>query len=140
VARELEPMERPVVVAGDLNDVAWSYTTTLFQRLARLLDPRLGRGLFMTFHADHPLLRYPLDHVFHSDDLALVELRVLGHTGSDHFPLLVDLAWVPDDDEQQAPEADAKARAQGEALVAFAEEMKEKESAEEARERKEQDV
>lgn len=140
VARAVEPMERPVVVAGDFNDVAWSYTTTLFQTLAGLLDPRRGRGLFMTFHADHPFLRYPLDHVFHSDDLALVELRVLGHTGSDHFPMLVDLAYVPEDTEQHAPHADAKDEEHGDELLEFAEEMKAEESPEEERERKEQDV
>lgn len=140
VARAVEPMERPVVVAGDFNDVAWSYTTTLFQRLAGLLDPRRGRGLYMTFHAERPLLRWPLDHVFHSDDLAIAELRLLDYTGSDHFPLLVDLAWVPEDDEQVAPEANAKTRKHGDELVEYAKEMKAEESPEEERERKEQDV
>jgi endonuclease/exonuclease/phosphatase (EEP) superfamily protein YafD len=140
VARAVEPLERPVVVAGDFNDVAWSYTTSLFQKLAGLLDPRRGRGLFMTFHADHPLLRYPLDHIFHSDDLALVEIRVLGHTGSDHFPVLVDLAYVADRADQEAPDADASEREQGDELLEFAEEMKAEESPEEERERKAKDV
>ena len=140
VARAVEPLGRPVVVVGDFNDVAWSYTTKLFQTLAGLLDPRRGRGLFTTFHADHALLRYPLDHVFHSDDLALVEMRVLKHTGSDHFPVLADLAWVGEDLEQDAPTADARDRARGDDLVAFAEEKKAEESPEEERERKAEDV
>lgn len=138
VARAVEKMERPVVVAGDFNDVAWSYTTTLFQDLAELLDPRRGRGMISTYHADHALLRYPLDHVFHSDDLALVDLQRLGHTGSDHFPLLADLAVV--DADQQAPEASASEREHGEMLVEMAEEHKAEESPEEERERKEKDV
>ena len=94
----------------------------------------------MTFHADHPLLRYPLDHVFHSDDLALVDLRVLGHTGSDHFPVFVDLAYVGDDLDQEAPDVDEDDREQGEDLVEFAEEEKAEESPEEERERKAKDV
>ena len=83
-------------MAGDFNDVAWSYTTDLFRDLSGLLDPRRGRGLYATFPADYPLLRWPLDHVFHSEALALVEMRRLGDVGSDHFPILVELAAVPE--------------------------------------------
>ena len=54
-------------------------------------DPRCGRGMFNTFHADYPFMRFPLDHVFHSAALALVAMRRLPHIGSDHFPILVEL-------------------------------------------------
>jgi len=87
--------DRPVLVAGDLNDVAWSDTTRLFQKLSGLADPRRGRGMMSTFHASYPLLRWPLDHVFHSEDLGLVEIERLGHVGSDHFPMAVSFAVDP---------------------------------------------
>ena len=86
---------RPSVVIGDLNDVAWSYTAKLFQRVSHMVDPRVGRGLFSTFHSEHPLARYPLDHVFHTRDFTLNDLRVLPYTGSDHFPIVADLALTP---------------------------------------------
>jgi hypothetical protein len=76
---------------GDLNDVAWSRTTRLFQRISGLLDPRVGRMYVNTFHADYPLLRWSLDHIFHSTDFALVEMKRLPHVGSDHFPVYVAL-------------------------------------------------
>jgi endonuclease/exonuclease/phosphatase (EEP) superfamily protein YafD len=95
VAREVARENRPAIVIGDLNDVAWSHTTALFQRLSHMVDPRVGRGMFNTFPAGHPLLRYPLDHVFHTRDFSLVELRRLGYTGSDHFPIVADLAFTP---------------------------------------------
>ena len=90
-AKEIEPLKAPVVIAGDFNDVAWSHTTRLFKRISGLLDPRVGRGLFNTFHADYAPLRYPLDHLFHSDDFELVEFERGPHTGSDHFPIFAIL-------------------------------------------------
>lgn len=107
-ARDARP-GRPVLVAGDLNDVAWSDTTRLFQKLSGLADPRRGRGMMSTFHADYPLLRWPLDHVFHSDDIGLVDIERLGNVGSDHFPLcvsfVVDPAAAP---EQDTPDANGE--------------------------------
>ncbi len=50
-------------------------------------DPRVGRHYVNTFHADYPLLRWSLDHVFHSTDFALVDMQRLPHMGSDHFPV-----------------------------------------------------
>ncbi len=84
--------DRPTVVAGDLNDVAWSRTTGLFLKLSRLLDPRLGRGFYNSYNAKNPFFRYPLDHVFHSRHFRLARLERLRSVGSDHFPMLVELS------------------------------------------------
>ena len=100
--------DRPTLVAGDLNDVAWSPTTELFVRLSGLLDPRVGRGFYNSFHAEKFYLRYPLDHVFHSRHFTLTDLRCLASIGSDHFPVLIELCYEPDAEFQQAkPRADA---------------------------------
>lgn len=96
---------RPTLVVGDLNDVAWSRTTELFLRLSGLLDPRRGRGLFNSFHADHALVRFPLDHVFVSPHFRLVEMRRLAHVGSDHFPMCITLSLEPDAVNEQEPHA-----------------------------------
>lgn len=97
VAREIKKLgDAPVIVAGDFNDVAWSHTTHLFQRIGRLLDPRVGRGLFNTFDTRSRLMRYPLDHIFATENFLLVELHRLPDIGSDHFPLLVILDYAPD--------------------------------------------
>jgi endonuclease/exonuclease/phosphatase (EEP) superfamily protein YafD len=64
VARNVREQAKPAIVAGDLNDVAWSRTTRSFQEISGLLDPRIGRGLYPTFNANWPLLKWPLDHVF----------------------------------------------------------------------------
>lgn len=95
VAREAAAAPGPAVVAGDLNDVAWSATTTLFQRISGLIDPRIGRGLYATFNADWPLMKWPLDHLFASTDWTLAAFRRLPDIGSDHFPVLVELCHQP---------------------------------------------
>ncbi|HET9426420.1 MAG TPA: endonuclease/exonuclease/phosphatase family protein [Gemmatimonadaceae bacterium] len=101
----------PVVVCGDLNDVAWSRTTRLFQKTSRLVDPRKGRGMFSTFHARFPGCRFPLDHILHSTEFRLVEMRRLAFVGSDHFPVVATLSLEPDAAAQQeAPAADSADR------------------------------
>lgn len=91
VAKEAASEEMPVIVAGDLNDVAWSYTTERFVEVSGLKDPRRGRGMFSTFHANYPFFRWPLDHLFCSDHFELNRIRCLRRVGSDHLPIYVDL-------------------------------------------------
>lgn len=95
VARSVVDSRLPVVVTGDLNDVAWSATTRLFRAISGLLDPRVGRGMFNTFHADYSFLRWPLDHLFHSEHFTLRTLRRLPPIGSDHFALFTELVFTP---------------------------------------------
>jgi endonuclease/exonuclease/phosphatase (EEP) superfamily protein YafD len=122
IARELKARGGPAIVAGDFNDVAWSHTSRLMQRIGGLLDPRVGRGLYNTFDATLPLLRYPLDHVFHTEHFTLAELRRMPFIGSDHFPMFAILCYEPQasqpqggptprgDDRREADEAIEKAR------------------------------
>ncbi|TQV80552.1 endonuclease/exonuclease/phosphatase family protein [Denitrobaculum tricleocarpae] len=91
VAREIQGHSEPVIVAGDMNDVAWSHTTRLFLRLSSMMDPRIGRGLYSTYNAKIPFFRWPLDHVFHSSSFRLLSLKRLPYFGSDHFPLYCEL-------------------------------------------------
>jgi endonuclease/exonuclease/phosphatase (EEP) superfamily protein YafD len=95
----------PVIVMGDMNDVAWSHTSDLFRDLSGLLDPRIGRGFFNTFSARSRVLRFPLDHVFHSSDFRVAEFERLGDFGSDHFPVFIRLSHAPQ--AQPARKADA---------------------------------
>jgi len=95
VARSVAESDQPVIVTGDLNDVAWSATTRLFRKISGLLDPRVGRGIFNTFHVRYPFMRWPLDHLFHSQHFTLQAVQCLPSIGSDHFPLLTRLSFTP---------------------------------------------
>lgn len=117
VGDQIKDLDESCIVMGDLNDVAWSRTTRLFQRISGLLDPRVGRRYINTFHADYKFLRWSLDHLFHSTDFALVHMERLPHIGSDHFPIYVVLQSSrifeqsqeeleqTDSDEQEAQDA-----------------------------------
>ncbi len=93
--KELAMERAPVIIGGDLNDVAWSRMTRLFLRTSGLLDPRRGRGFYNTFHADRWYMRFPLDHLFHSEHFTVSNIERLGFVGSDHFPILIDLRYAP---------------------------------------------
>ncbi len=108
IGKKAKEYGRPCVVIGDLNDVAWSYTTKLFLKTSELLDPRRGRGMFNTFHAKYPLLRWPLDHIFISNHFTLKDIEVHDHIGSDHFPISTSIILDPQNlnDQKTADEDD----------------------------------
>jgi endonuclease/exonuclease/phosphatase (EEP) superfamily protein YafD len=110
VGKEIEKNpDLPAIVSGDLNDVAWSETSELFVRISGLLDPRRGRGFYNSYNANNPLFRFPLDHVFHSKHFKVISLERLPHIGSDHFPILIRLAF----DEEAAGEQSAPSKHRG---------------------------
>lgn len=104
VGKRIKKTNRPAIVVGDLNDVAWSYTSELFQRYSDLLDPREGRGFFNTYNAYIPFFRYPLDHFFYSEEFGLSQLRKLDAIGSDHFPMMMDICLEHNRDHSENQE------------------------------------
>ena len=118
VAKEIKDTPVPVIVTGDLNDVAWSHTTRLFLRISSMLDPRLGRAFCNTFPAHLPLLRWPLDHLFHSRAFRLVKFARGPKTASDHFPVIAELSFEPEiRHEQERPTAKPEDHAEAERKV-----------------------
>ncbi len=115
VGKEVEKLDEPVIVCGDLNDVAWSSTTTLFQKISGLLDPRKGRGMYSTFNAKIPIMRWPLDHIFVSEHFRFADMQRLGKFGSDHFPVYARVILQPEQkDSQDKPTADKDDEAKAE--------------------------
>jgi endonuclease/exonuclease/phosphatase (EEP) superfamily protein YafD len=109
VALKVKKETLPVIVMGDLNDVAWSYVTELFRKTSGLLDPRRGRGFYSTFSANIWFLRFPLDYVFCSSHFGLVRMKKLNHNGSDHFAMFSHFEFKPVlEDVHQKPEADSE--------------------------------
>ena len=84
----------PTVVTGDFNATPWSH---VFAPLtdAGLRNSQRGFGLSPSFPVNGNLFtRIPIDHLLHSPHLAVVDRWLGPDLGSDHFPLVVDLALV----------------------------------------------
>ena len=113
VGKSCKASNLPNIVAGDLNDVAWSHSTHLFQRISNLLDPRIGRGMYSTFNANYFFLRWPLDHVFISREFKLLAMERLQSIESDHFPIYAKFSFEPEmKHEQPAASSEDKKEAQ----------------------------
>lgn len=110
--------EGPMIVTGDLNDVAWSRTTRRFLRVSRLLDPRQGRGQYNSFDARYWFLRWPLDHIFHSRHFELIDIERQPFVGSDHFPMYYRFALTKNDRNGRPPQATRDDFEETEELVA----------------------
>ena len=102
VAKSVKNLNRPVLVMGDFNNVAWAKSSNLFRRTSGLIDPRRGYGLVSTFHADYRLLRVPIDLLFHSTEIFIEDFKTLGHIGSDHFPMYCSFYIDRNDSSQEA--------------------------------------
>ncbi|MFB9212294.1 endonuclease/exonuclease/phosphatase family protein [Echinicola jeungdonensis] len=92
---------KPSIIIGDLNDVAWSYANDLFLKISGMGDPRRGRGMYSTFHAKYPWLRWPLDHIFLSPHFKLKKLKVQPNVGSDHFPISAQVVLDLENENEQ---------------------------------------
>lgn len=83
----------PVVVAGDFNCTPWSPFFADLLAATRLRDSAFGFGVWPTWHSTLLPLGISIDHVLVSDGLVIRNHRVGGDVGSDHFPVIVDLAY-----------------------------------------------
>lgn len=83
------------IVVGDFNSSPWSYGFRRLMADSHLLNSERGFGLELSYPARAiPLFQVPIDHLLYSDDLAVVDRQLGPSLGSDHFPLMVDLAFV----------------------------------------------
>ena len=83
----------PTIVTGDFNAGPWSHAFRRLLDQGSLRDSQRGFGFQPTFPASSNLVfRIAIDHLLVSDGVWVVDRRLGPALGSDHFPLIVDLA------------------------------------------------
>lgn len=105
-AKRITEIKKPVIVVGDFNNVAWSKSSILFRKTSHLIDPRIGRSFVSTFHAKYRLLRFPIDLMFHSEEIFIEDLKTLENFGSDHLPVFCEFFIDYEQDEKQEERID----------------------------------
>lgn len=86
IAAYVDRSPHPVLVAGDLNDVPYSYTYTRIRSTMNDAFQEMGFGFDYTFNES--IFKFRIDHLFFDPEINLKAFR-LEHEqkGSDHFPL-----------------------------------------------------
>jgi endonuclease/exonuclease/phosphatase (EEP) superfamily protein YafD len=84
----------PLVLLGDLNMAPWNVYFKGFVKQSGLRDSSKGWGIQPTWPTFNQLLRIPLDHCLYSSDVSILNRAVGSDVGSDHYPLIVDIAII----------------------------------------------
>ncbi len=91
LGKEISSRQYPTLLAGDLNDVVWSHVDKLTGTQNILYDVRVGRGFFNSYNAENIFMKWPLDHIFVTNEFRLKSLIRLQDIGSDHYPIFATL-------------------------------------------------
>lgn len=85
----------PLIVAGDFNITPWSSHFRAALDRSGLRDCAAGHGLAPSWPAQVPPLGIRIDHCWASKHWRSTDVRMGPSVGSDHLPLIADLALVP---------------------------------------------
>ncbi len=80
------------VLVGDLNLTSWSPYFQDLETKSSLRDSRTAIGIQPTWHTGLWFACIPIDHCLVSSEIEVIERRVESKVGSDHLPILIDLA------------------------------------------------
>ncbi|MFB2935009.1 endonuclease/exonuclease/phosphatase family protein [Aerosakkonemataceae cyanobacterium BLCC-F154] len=92
MADYLKKNKNPVILMGDFNITMWSPIYQRFIQETQLENARFGFGVQPTWPSSLPLLAIPIDHCLVSGNIQVIKSRIGRDVGSDHLPIITDLA------------------------------------------------
>tara|TARA_R110001599_G_scaffold130481_2_gene305655 strand:- start:7105 stop:8100 length:996 start_codon:yes stop_codon:yes gene_type:complete len=85
--RHAEECRYPILIAGDFNDIPYSYNYFKISRKFNNAFEKAGRGFGFTYNGKLPFLR--IDNQFYNDQLKALSFNTLNEIDySDHFPVI----------------------------------------------------
>jgi endonuclease/exonuclease/phosphatase (EEP) superfamily protein YafD len=106
LATRVSRLTGPFAVVGDFNITPYSPYFEDWLARTGLTDTRRGRTLSPSWPAQLPILGIPIDHCVVSRGVVIVRHRGLPAFGSDHYPILAELAFQPPSPAAPEPPAD----------------------------------
>lgn len=85
-------VEGDVILIGDFNLSVWCRRYRMFEQRTGLRNTRRGFGIIPTWPTYMPLAMIPIDHALVSAGIGVVGTRSGKRIGSDHLPIIVELA------------------------------------------------
>lgn len=92
IAEYIAAQDTPVCLCGDLNMTPWSLFFNDLLARSGLIDSGHGFGVQPTWPSAIPIFRVPIDHLLVSPDITVLSRRIGPVIGSDHFPVIMDIA------------------------------------------------
>lgn len=86
--------DAPTIVLGDFNAAQWLPIMKNSAKSSGLQWVPLPR-FTNTWLSKNPLFGLPLDHIYTSQEFQRIEMTLGPNLGSDHYPLIANLAFVP---------------------------------------------
>ncbi|HAI69157.1 MAG TPA: endonuclease/exonuclease/phosphatase [Gammaproteobacteria bacterium] len=88
----IKQLASPKMLIGDLNTSMWSPFYSQLTQETGLINTRQGFGILPTWPTFLPVLMIPIDHCLVSPDIKVIKIKTGESIGSDHLPLIVELA------------------------------------------------
>jgi endonuclease/exonuclease/phosphatase (EEP) superfamily protein YafD len=96
LAERVAATQGPLAIAGDFNVTPYSPLFSSWLAQTGLTDSRRGRTLSPSWPTYLPVLGIPIDHCLVSEEIRVIAHRRLPAFGSDHYPILAELAIAPE--------------------------------------------
>lgn len=93
ISNQIKGQTLPAILIGDLNCTLFSAYFDKLLKSASLEDSEIGFGYQPTWSLHWPTPLFAIDHLLHNKQFVTVKRETLPKAGSDHYPLLVELAY-----------------------------------------------